>query len=110
MGTVFRVHFRLYLLYRPTKNLIQYLCMDFSLEKDVPSAEKSSPQMVANQEMLCPMVADQEVGSPQLFLSVCLIAELKRGGRVSHSILLLLDYKYSILIIKICRVGSLYKE
>ena len=30
------------------------------------------------------MVADQEVGSPQLFLTVCFIAELKTGGRVSH--------------------------
>ena len=28
------------------------------------------------------MVADQEVGSPHLFLSVCLIADIKRGERV----------------------------
>ena len=29
-----------------------------------------------------PIVADQEVGSPHLFLNLCLITELKRGGRV----------------------------
>ena len=50
------------------------------------------------------MVADQEVGSPRIFLTLCLIAQLKRGGRVFHYILLLLVYKYFILIIKICGV------
>ena len=38
-----------------------------------------------------PIVADQEVGSPHLFLNLCLIAQLKWGGRVFHSTLLLLD-------------------
>ena len=60
--------------------------------------------MVANQEMLRPQwyVADQEVGSPHLFPTLCLIAQLKRGGRAIHSILLFLDQKYFILKIKIC--------
>ena len=72
--------------------------------------KKFAPNGSRSENVAPQMVADQEVGSSHLFLSVCLIAELKRDGRVSHSILLLLDYKYSILIIKICRVGSLYRE
>ena len=84
--------------------------MEFLLSKK-PSAEKKlAPNGSRSGNVAPQMVADQEVGSPHIFLSVCLIAELKRGGRVSHSVLLLLNYKFSILIIKICRVGSLYKE
>ena len=67
-----------------------------------PLAEKSSHQMVANQEMLRPqMIADQEVGSPHIFLTLCLITQLKRGGGVFQTILLMLDHKYFVLIIKI---------
>ena len=47
----------------------------FGRKKLAPNG--SRPGNVAPQ-----MVADQEVGLPHLFLTVCLIAELKRGGRV----------------------------
>ena len=57
-----------------------------------PSTEKKLvPNGIKSGNVAHPMVADQEVGSPHLFLTLCLIAQLKRGGRVFHSILLLLD-------------------
>jgi len=61
-----------------------YLSKAFGGKKLAPNGSRSGN--VAPQ-----MVADQEVVSPHLFITVCLIAQLKRGGRVFHSILLLLD-------------------
>ena len=59
--------------------------------KKALGGKKLAPNGSRSENVAPQMVADQEVGSPHLFLTVCLIAELKRGGRVFHSILLLLN-------------------
>ena len=60
---------------------IQLLYLIYPIKKSF-GGKKLAPNGSRSGNVAPQMMADQEVGSPHLFLSVCLIAELKRGGRV----------------------------